>query len=414
MAQTSLIGPLDQPLGTRRLLDELKTALADPAFERLRLMVAFAKSGPLLRLKPLIDEWNTAGRRIEAVIGVDHHGTSRQALELAIELFDAVYFTREPGLTFHPKIYLFDGPAAARCFIGSNNLTVGGTEINFETSVRIDIDLAADAAIWTSMDSIWSSLLPANCPATKALDSAGLDQLIADGVVLDESAMRTAASLGISAGSTTATTAASKNVRSGLPVKPPSALPRQLMLKGVSRKIKPSPAVQPTGTQATSSEASTIAATAEGFAIQIKPHDNGEIFLSVTAALQNPAFFKWPFTGSTTPKKPSNPSYPQLVPDPRVNINVYGSAPAPLLTLNDYALNTVYYTTKSEIRITASPLVGIVQDYSVMIMYKGDEPGIDYEIVIHRPDSPEYSAWLAACNQSMPGGGKTPRKFGWF
>lgn len=414
MAQTSLIGPLDQPLGTRRLLDELKTALADPAFERLRLMVAFAKSGPLLRLKPLIDEWNTAGRRIEAVIGVDHHGTSRQALELAIELFDAVYFTREPGLTFHPKIYLFDGPAAARCFIGSNNLTVGGTEINFETSVRIDIDLAADAAIWTSMDSIWSSLLPANCPATKALDSAGLDQLIADGVVLDESAMRTAASLGISAGSTTATTAASKNVRSGLPVKPPSALPRQLMLKGVSRKIKPSPAVQPTGTQATSSEASTIAATAEGFAIQIKPHHNGEIFLSVTAALQNPAFFKWPFTGSTTPKKPSNPSYPQLVPDPRVNINVYGSAPAPLLTLNDYALNTVYYTTKSEIRITASPLVGIVQDYSVMIMYKGDEPGIDYEIVIHRPDSPEYSAWLAACNQSMPGGGKTPRKFGWF
>jgi HKD family nuclease len=414
MAQISLIGPLDQPLGTRRLLDELKAALADPAFERFRLIVAFAKSGPLLRLKSLIDAWNTAGRRIEAIIGVDHHGTSRQALELAIELFDAVYVTREPGITFHPKIYLFDGPAAARCFIGSNNLTVGGTETNFETSVRIDIALAADAAVWTSMETIWSSLLPVNCPATKELNSAALDQLVVDGVVPDESAMRTAASLGISTRTTAATTAPPKNVRSGLSVKPPTALPRQLMLRGVSKKIKPTPALEPTTTPATPSEASTIAATAEGFAIQIKPHHNGEIILSVTAALQNPAFFKWPFTGRTTPKKPSNPSYPQLDPDPRVNITVYGAAPAPVLTLTDYALNTVYYSTKSEIRITASPLVGIVPDYSVMIMYKGNEPAIDYEIVIHRPDSPEYSAWLAACNQSMPGGGKTPRKFGWF
>jgi len=153
---------------------------------------------------------------------------------------------------------------------------------------------------------------------------------------------------------------------------------------------------------------------ARRFAIQIKPHHNGEIFLSVTAAMQNPAFFDWPFTGSTTPKKPGNPSYPQRVPDPVANIAVYGTGLFPTLTLNHYPLNTVYYEKKREIRITAAPLVPIVPEYSVMIMELSSITGVDYEITIHRPDSPDHGIWLARCNQRMPGGGRTPRRFGWF
>jgi HKD family nuclease len=391
MVQTSIIGPLDQPLGTRRLLDELKTALADSAFTRFRLIVAFAKSGPLLRLKSLIEPWQADGRRIEAVVGIDHQGTSRQALELALEFFDAVYYTREPGLTFHPKMYLFDGAHAARCFIGSNNLTVGGTETNFETGVRFDLQLPSDMPLLQTFDSVWTSLLPGGCPATKALDASTLAKLIADGAVPDESTMRVAASIGAGSALTAGKTAGSKTARSGLAIKPPSALPRQLMLKGVPKKGKGAVAgTKPTGVAAVSSTApvaATIPVATEGFAIQIRPHHNGEIFLSVTAALQNPSFFGWPFTGHTTPKKPSNPSYPQLTPDPRVT--VYGSAPAPVLSLNDYALNTVYYEKKSEIRITASPLVAVVPDNSIMIMSKGETLGTDYDIVIHRPDSPD-------------------------
>jgi hypothetical protein len=153
---------------------------------------------------------------------------------------------------------------------------------------------------------------------------------------------------------------------------------------------------------------------ASGFAIQIKPHHNGEIFLSVSAALQNPAFFRWPFTGATTPKKPGNPSYPQLDPDPVVNIVVYGAPTTPLLTLSMYHLNTVYYEAKSEIRITAAPLVAVVPEYSVMIMQTSNTPGIDYDITIHTPASPDYNAWVTACNQTMPSGGSTPRRYGWF
>ena len=49
-----------------------------------------------------------------------------------------------------------------------------------------------------------------------------------------------------------------------------------------------------------------------------------------------------------------------------------------------------------------------------MVMMPGNSAEIDYEICIYRPDSPQYTSWLSACNQSMPSGGKKARKFGWF
>lgn len=417
--QLSFIKPLDQPPGARRLLAELKVALMDDRFSEFRLIVAYAKSGPLYRLRELLEQWREKGNRIEAILGIDQQGTSREALELSLALFHSVYVTRESGVTFHPKIYLFKGETAARAFIGSNNLTVGGTEKNFEAAVQLDLSLPDEAEILAKLEEGWTSLLPPSCPATTRLDQSLLVQLIANGDVIDERAMRPGDA--DPEGARTAVTR--KPVRSGLVVKPESPLPKNALASArrqragdISVTAIPVRTVRGTETSAsaTLSIPSATPATAQGLAIQIKPHHNGEIFLSVTAAFQNPAFFHWPFTGRTTPKKPGNPSYPQLEPDPVVNITVYDTLPFPLLTLSAYRLNTVYYEKNSEIRITAAPLVGIVPDYSVMIMRLGESPGIDYEITIHTPKSPEYSGWVAACNQSMPSGGKAPRKYGWF
>jgi phosphatidylserine/phosphatidylglycerophosphate/cardiolipin synthase-like enzyme len=108
--------------------------------------VAYAKSGPLLRLRERLEAWKKAGKTSAAIIGIDQQGTSREALELALELFDCVYTTQETGLTFHPKIYFFSGAAESMAFIGSNNLTVGGTEKNFEAGLLVEMDGTTDAA----------------------------------------------------------------------------------------------------------------------------------------------------------------------------------------------------------------------------------------------------------------------------
>jgi HKD family nuclease len=401
MASISIISPLDQPLGNRRLIADLKTALNNPDFDNFRIIVAYAKSGPLIRLQDDLEAWRKSKKCLSAIIGLDQQGTSKEALELSLYLFDNVYVTREHGITFHPKIYLFSGKNRAEAFIGSNNLTVGGTEKNFEAAVHLALSLPEDNSSLDVINRAWDELMPKVCPATTLLTPAVLTKLQEDGVVADEAMLRSRGGGSDAAG----VGRGHSGPRSGLNVRPESPLPRNKLgsakaAKAATTVPAPAPAAQP--------------GVARGFAIQIKPHHNGEIFLSVTAALQNPAFFYWPFNGKTVPKKSGNPSYPQLDPDPVVNILVYGAKAAPVLTLAQYGLNTVYYEKKSEIRITVSPLVDVVAEYSIMILEPSDMPDTTWEITIHCPDSPEYESWLKVCNQVMPGGGAQPRRFGWF
>ena len=330
-------------------------------------------------------------------------------MELALALFDRVYVTREPGITFHPKMYLFKGVNHAQAFVGSNNLTVGGTEKNFEAGVHFKFDLPEDAADLAMLESAWSELLPESCSATVELDERILGQLVADYVVIEERAMGPFSGDGDRA-------RVGRGERSGLPVKPESPLPKNIFT--ANRMALPRKPIMSPGAEVPRIDPSSLvdpsSAAERGFVIQIKPHHNGEIFLSYTAVQQNPQFFDWPFSGRTTPKNPKNPSYPQRDPDPLVNITVFGAGRSPVLIRPRYSLNTVDYERKREIRITASFLVGVVPEYSVMIMERSSESDISYDITIHTPESSDYQAWVDSCNQSMPGGGKEPRKYGWF
>ena len=420
MTSFSLISPIDQPLGNRRLLHDLKKALEDDRFSDFRLIVAYAKSGPLYRLQELLKKWRIAGKTSAAIIGLNQRGTSIEALEQALDLFDTVYVTFGSGITFHPKMYLFKGEKYAEAFIGSNNLTVGGTEKNFEATVHLQLDLSEDKDSFSELDYSWSSLLPNSCDMTRILDQEMFKQLISGETIINEISMHTKliddskASIGL-------------GWTSNMHVKPESPLPKELygkVKKGSVKKKKIQHSYASGDAHVTPTKPIHIAAPSKKFVIQIKPHGNGEIFLSRTAVLQNPNFFGWPFKGSTTPKNPNNPSYPQLDPDPVVNIYVFGKYKEPKLVLHDYELNTVYYEIKSEIRVTASPLVGVVPEYSIMIMElqelddktSGDKSRtpLKYNIIIHTPDSPQYKTWEQACNQTMPSGGRKSRKFGWF
>lgn len=401
MAKFSFIQPTDQPLGKRRLLHILESALNDDRFSDFRLVVAYARSGPLYRLQELLQVWRKSGNTSSAIFGLNHQGTSKEVLELALTLFDSVYVVLEPRVTFHPKFYLFRGKNHAEVIIGSNNLTVGGTEKNFESAVDIKFELPSDRTELDMLESSWSRLLPDSCPATTELNSAILETLLEDEIIVEEKMMNVAASGGDVA-----------SVRRALPsdlnIVPESPLPKGVFLN--SRKTT-------RATRPTTSETQGISiqsAFSKRFVIQIKPHHNGEIFLSMSAVKQNPNFFGWPFRGKTKPKITGNPEYPQLTPSPVVNIRVFGENSQLLLTRTKFRLTTVYYKRRSEIRITAGPLVDIVPEYSVMIMEQMFGAEIDYEIIIHRPDSPEYDSWVTICDQTMPSGGQKPRKFGWF
>jgi len=408
MPQFSILSPLDQPLGSRRLLEDLKRFLSDPELNEFGFAVAFAKVGPLYRLQELLEAWIAQGKTATGIFGIDHKGTSLQALTFAVENLSDSYFTQQIGNSFHPKIYWFKGATKAVAYIGSNNLTVGGTEINFEAGVELSFELPAEEDDFSVIMKTFDGLLPDQCPVTHLLTTETLAALISGGLLLDESVVNRTGAGGRLPGYRAKT-----GVR--LPVLPASSLPKGVFGKRSTKQALASKAVI-IQTQAEKVDVTKPLTPVTGLAIQINPHDNGEIFLSSTAAKQNPAFFGMPFTGITTPKQGSkNGGYPQRFPDPVCNIRVIGDKDQLLLELPGYELNTVFYTKKSEIRVTASPLVPVVPAYSVMIMYFSGVAGIDYEMDIHTPESPEYERWVEICNQKMPGGGKKePRWFGWF
>lgn len=406
MPGISFISPLDQPSGNLRLLSLLRASLQNQAYTTFQFAVAFAKSGPMLRLYNDLAAFHQRGGRSMAVVGYDHLGTSRQALQLMLNSLTEVYVTSHPRSTFHPKIFIFSGTQRAVAYIGSNNLTVGGTETNFEACVCIDYVLPGEHQDYQLATQLVQALLPHTCQATRQLDAAYLAQLIADGVLHDE----TRAAI-------PRRPRAPRNAGLGqappMIWMPPSPIPANVLgLLGV-RPARPQNARGHAVVHGPVVPAAPVALP-RGLVIQIAPHHNGEIFLSRLAVSQSPAFFGFPFTGRTTPKKIGNASYPQRDPDPVVDIEVIGAGRNVLLTRAGYSLNTVYYERKSEIRITAAPLVQVVPEYSIMIMTAGGQ-GVDYNLEIHTPQSPDYQRFLAMCNQRMPSGGRAhPRMFGWI
>src|SRR5258708_36681699 len=93
MANFSFLRPVDQPNGTRRFIQELQACLTSPDYTKFRFAVAFAKSGPLLRMEADFKKWRAAGKTIEGIFGIDRLGTSRQALEFALDNFEGVFIT---------------------------------------------------------------------------------------------------------------------------------------------------------------------------------------------------------------------------------------------------------------------------------------------------------------------------------
>lgn len=417
MASVSFLSPVAQFSGKDRLLNHIRASLGERKFSEFRLAVAYAKSRPLAKLSPDLQKWTNAGKTARAIIGLNQRGTSRQALEVALGLFNEVYVCF-PGsaATFHPKLYLFSGATAATCFFGSHNLTVGGLETNYEAGIRVDLDLPTDSRELSDALKCWDTLLPASCVSTRRLDAMLLEKLITADLLLDESVPKARS---------TDTPAAKKAMVAGAklfptvfpaPPLPMSPADKVQVLRGSLQTRTPRKAA-PTISSITLPGAVEASAASFGkeLVIQIAPHHNGEIFLSKLALNQNPGFFGFPFTGRTTPKRAGNASYPQRVPDPVVDVTVFDSTGALVLARPQFELNTVFYERKTDIRVTVSPdILRVIEQFSILHMRSGDQK-CDYYFNVYNPGSARYNALLAVCNQRLPsGGGTRARRMGWL
>jgi len=149
----------DEWLGYK--LRSLLESRGENGFVIFRLMVAFVKTSGLIRIANAIGAFRENGGRIEAVVGVDSRGTSKQGLHMLYGLADEVYVYHDTSLnrTFHPKLYLLANPGNnATVLIGSSNLTAGGLFTNYEIMTQIDFDLTVpdDCNLYEKIDDIFT------------------------------------------------------------------------------------------------------------------------------------------------------------------------------------------------------------------------------------------------------------------
>lgn len=423
MAHIEIVRPIQQPTGEFRLLNWLNDKFSSSAYNSFRCLIAFAKVKPMYKLHESIQKWNASGNQTEAIIGIDHNGTSAQALQYALSNFQHTYIMHAEHSTFHPKMYLFSGEAEAAFYCGSSNLTPGGLETNFEGGVILTLALPEDAALFSQANASFESLLPPSLPCCAELTSAVLEQLIDEGLLLDESLRRPAKnSAGVSGGGR-----GHCAIFAHYKARPPKAISKTaLAAAATSAGLATTPTAHAAGSvtpavPGTAVSSAAPAAIVDGLVMQVAPHHNGEIHLSKIAVSQNPGFFGFPFTGETVPKKSSNPTYPQRDPDPVVNISVYDASGACVHAEARYSLNTVYYVKKEEIRITITPSIlaglgyGGGTDYPIMVMSNSDVSGCDYDLDFYAKGSADYNSYLSVCDQTLPSGGKpAARKMGWI
>lgn len=146
------------------LVDYLEEIASNIQIREIAIAVAWAHEAGVQAALRAAGAIQQRGGHARMAVGVSFGGTSVQALQAASEALDEVYIVTAAGRTFHPKLYAARGPDICEVFIGSNNLTVGGLETNFEAGVTLSLhssqadDLEFATAVFDYFDRVTGDL----------------------------------------------------------------------------------------------------------------------------------------------------------------------------------------------------------------------------------------------------------------
>lgn len=423
---------------------DLAAALSSDRWTSFRAAVAFAKRSGVRHLAgPLFNFAQRPETTVKISIGISSQGTSLEGLQdlWRVTANQGEIFVFHEGAaagSFHPKLYLFESDSEALAVVGSSNLTEGGLFSNHEVSVVGSLTTGADDPMINELRAAldYWQMSGDNC---KLVTPALMQELHDQGDLPSEQQM----SAGVAA-SRSATRGASRpqrrvEFRSSGGDRPPAPPP---FPPGAA-----DPAVEPTtarrggstsdstteevdrsnegeadesqtqsgASSHTSSGGSSTGSTLRQFVIEVRPHHNGEVFLSYRAVNGRPDFFQYPYSGRSVPKSARGRSYPAMDPDPTVEILVFDNTGAERHRKQSHPLNVVDYEPKREIRITVPD--GWQRDIpqmSVLVMTEQPDSTHDYRLEFYPPGSAGAGRFEPFLTESLPtGGAAVGRRFGW-
>lgn len=167
---------------------QLAVSFDSSNYDTFNGFVAFAAvsgvSAILKNLKKAKGNYN----QLRFFIGVDNKGTSKEALDLLLKenIETYIYHDKRDYVTYHPKLFVFEGSKHTRIIIGSSNLTSSGIKSNIEASIQLDFRSQTDSQGKKILDEIKeynSDLLNLKSNKIKLLTSDLINDLLERGLL---------------------------------------------------------------------------------------------------------------------------------------------------------------------------------------------------------------------------------------
>jgi HKD family nuclease len=124
------------------------------AFNKFSAAIAFVKSSGVRHIEDALKVFFEKGGESLFISGIDRQGTSHEGLENLMNLISEhgelfINYCSDAWVTFHPKVYFFEGQDHALLFVGSGNLTQGGLYMNDEAFliVKLNLSLPSDTVL---------------------------------------------------------------------------------------------------------------------------------------------------------------------------------------------------------------------------------------------------------------------------
>lgn len=154
---------------------------------------AFISSGGITNIREQITTFISQGHDVQLFVGVDLHGTSKEALDLLIESGIPTKVVHSPNkIVYHPKIYMFRGIENHLIMIGSSNLTSSGLFQNIETSLCLSFtsDDSQGMEVENSILTYFRSIIDGSSESVQKLDNVLVELLVKTNTVLTEKTAR--------------------------------------------------------------------------------------------------------------------------------------------------------------------------------------------------------------------------------
>lgn len=173
-----------------KAVDKIGEILSNPKVTKFQAFVAFANESGVSSILPDIQAMIDRGGNAHVYIGVDLQGTSKEALErlLNTSIPASIVHSRN-SVTYHPKIYTFEGDNYCAVLVGSSNMTSGGLDQNIEASLFVegeDITYQEAKSVLDSIDSQYADIINGSTDICSQLTPALLQILLDGKVVISE------------------------------------------------------------------------------------------------------------------------------------------------------------------------------------------------------------------------------------